>query len=126
MAEPAPTPDADGVTDHQPDVPEPTPIAELLSLYDRGAFADRVSRDLADLAIQVARIGKKGRVQIDIEVAPAGGNAGDSLLITCKSKTSSPDPEPRQQIWWAGPAGRLLRHDPNQLRIDIDHEGGQQ
>lgn len=94
---------------------EPVTAARVLELLDGGTVNGRMSAELERLAGAVARTQKKGKVTLEVTVKPLG----DGIEITGAVKVTTPLPAPVGTFYWVTRDGKLSRHDPEQLEMDL-------
>jgi hypothetical protein len=96
------------------------PITNVLGEIRGGVFANEVSAQLSELVERIQESGKKGKLQITLELIPSGsGNRIMTVKPTCAVKMP-PKPETDEAQVFFVQRGDLLRQDPNQGKLDID------
>lgn len=91
----------------------PQPFTQFLFSYQRGQLDAELGEQLRDLVAAVVEHGKKGTLQLKVEVKPAGANAGEQLTVACDADVKPPKPVPPEQIFWADADCTLVRNDPH-------------
>lgn len=113
MTEPAQQDEPDT---RQPEDAGPPPFLAALRDVLKPSALDRASRDMGEVVDAVRETGKKGRVQLTIDLVP---DKHDPSLIVVKPKITAKVPEDDLPVShrWPVAGGRLSAEDPRQPRI---------
>ena len=87
---------------------------------------NEAGQELANLLFACMQSGRKGRLVIDVEVAPAAAGSCE-MTINDKLKVFLPEREKGQSFLFAGSDGTLSREDPDKDTSSIrkvDDSGG--
>lgn len=101
------------------------PFATVLQDLRRGEVLDAAARDLQTLVAAVTKIGKKGKLVLEVTVEPMKGDT-DALSVTASVKTTLPPQPAIAAVFFADNANNLVRDDPRQAslpglrRVDLD------
>jgi len=99
---------------------EKTPINSIFTLLQNqraGSCQDELSQKLAELTTSVRNLGRKGKLTLEITVAPLSRGGGMAVTITDKIRLSAPVQEPETSIFFVGDNGELSRNDPRQREL---------
>lgn len=98
------------------------PITNILGDIRGGVFANEASDRLSELVERIQESGKKGKIQISLELIPSGaGNRIITVKPTCVVKMP-PKPETEEPAIFFAERGDLHRNDPNQKQLDLDRK----
>lgn len=94
-----------------------------------GTTDDEMSAALATVTEAVGRLGRKGKVTLDLVIEPAG-SSGRNVAVAAKVTAKPPEAEPTPSIYFVGDHGSLHRDDPYQRRMfddarQVDPETGE-
>jgi hypothetical protein len=111
-------------------MPDPTddtdPFLHALQQSIRPEVLDRAGRKLAEVVAAVAELEKKGRLTLELTLAPMKNNTG-AAEVSVRIKASIPEAMPAAKFMWPDEHGRLHRNDPRQQELPgirvIDHLG---
>lgn len=84
-----------------------------------GTTNDEMSAALATVVEAVQQLNTKGKVTLELVVAPAGSNARN-VTVEGKVTAKPPEPAPTPSIYFVGDHGSLHREDPYQRRMFDD------
>lgn len=99
------------------DDPVIRPFADFLREQSRGTTHDEMSETLHRLIARVRDTGKKGSLQLTINVAPLKGDA-DVLVVSDEIKVRLPEHDRKASMFYPDENGNLSRTDPNQLTFE--------
>lgn len=104
------------------DVPVPAgqTIGDFLAGHNHGNDAHAISAALAQLVREVRDTDRKGSLSITITLTPEDKIPG-AMMIVVDHKANSPV-KPCADLFYSDDSGRLLKHDPRQLRMNIDSD----
>jgi hypothetical protein len=94
----------------------PEPFLVALGKALRPEILARAGDDLGAVIAAVREQGKKGRLQLTIELSPMK-NVPDAVEVTAKVKATPPEPPARAKAMWPTEAGRLETSDPRQQSL---------
>lgn len=102
------------------DTSQVRPFAAVLRELDRGNVHDELSELLHELVEAVRETGKKGKIQLTIEVKPIKPGQVDTLVATASIAAAPPKGDPPTTVFFTDQTGNLTREDPdrdNQLPL---------
>jgi hypothetical protein len=91
--------------------PEGRPLQHSLINIRKGDLMNEAGQELANLLFACMHSGKKGRLVIELEVAPAERGSAQ-MTINDKLKVFMPEKDKGQSFLFAGEDGTLSREDP--------------
>ncbi len=89
-------------------------FTDIFRDLERGQLAEELTNELANLVQEVVTLGKVGKLQINLDVAPNGMGACN---IKAGYKTTSPKPDRAQTMMFHDAEGNLTREDPRQREM---------
>lgn len=110
MTDPRPDPAAPGVEDR------PRDFALFLMEHARGRSHDELSAALRALVLAVAETGKPGKLTYTLTIRPQAKVEG-AVLIADTIKSSLPEFDRPESIFFATASGDLTRTDPHQAAL---------
>lgn len=114
------TPLEDAVPETAPASERPAlkPFAAFVQEQRRGALQTELSEALADLVRACVETGKKGKIQLEIAVAPTK-DADGTVYITDQVKLSAPRPDARPSMFFTDENGNVSRTNPRQPELPL-------
>lgn len=94
------------------------PSLKTLGELRRGDFAETLDAELAALVDAVCETGRKGSVNIKIDVSLASKGDDRTLKIKDVIKVTAPQPELGETIMYRTADGHMSRRDPRQADIE--------
>lgn len=94
-------------------------FSDLIQDQAQGLTDDEMTAAVATVTEAVARLGKKGKVTLDLVIEPAG-SGGRNVTVTSKVTAKPPENDPPMSIFFVGDQGSLHREDPFQRRMFDD------
>lgn len=94
-----------------------TPFHELITQFLDGQTDDEMTSAILTVIEAVNRYGKKGSVNLKIEIKPAG-TPGRQVFITPEVTAKPPEPDPFPSIFFVGNGGTPHREDPFSGKLD--------
>jgi len=92
------------------------PFAEFLQQARKGGLHTELSDELADLVLRVKETGKKGTLNLKIEVAPSADD--DAIVVVSDTvRVVAPRPTVKPTIFYPDKSGNLSRRDPRQMEL---------
>lgn len=96
--------------------PERKPFALVLQEMRKGGLHTELGDELAELVLQCVKTGKKGSLQITLEVDP--GDEG-MVRISDKIGVKAPRFDTAKTTYWSDEKGNLQRNRPNQPELPL-------
>lgn len=100
----------------QPETDQPRPFATFLMEHAKGMSHDDLSQALRDLVLKVEETGKAGTLTYKLTIKPQPKVEG-AVLIADSIKSSLPEMDRPESIFFATDTGDLVRNDPRQTSI---------
>lgn len=102
-------------------------IVYLLQHRRGGECITELSQSLAQLASAVRSSGKKGKLTLELEIAPLSKGGGTAIGVIDRIAVKLPAEEKEVSVFYVGDDGRLSRNDPRQRELPLQAvEGGRQ
>lgn len=95
------------------------PFTDVLRDIRKGKVVDAASEELAELVRAVLDTEKKGKLTLELTVAPQG-KGDNAVCVSVKLKTAKPQASLPDALFFADLDGDLLRDDPTQQRMFAD------
>lgn len=107
----------------QEDQPETArkPFAAFVQEQRNGALHGELSDRIAELVLAVAETGKKGKLQLELTIAPNAD--GMTVTVSDKIKVVPPEGERGAAIFFIGENGSLTRRNPAQTELPLRDVG---
>lgn len=103
-------------TDTDEAATEPKPFGTFLMEHARGRSHDELSERLRELVLAVEHTGKPGKLAYTVTVKPQD-NADGAVLVADQIKSTLPELDRPQSIFFATDTGDLVRNDPRQTSL---------
>ena len=103
----------------------PKDFLQTLEEIDRGNLPDECATELAKVVEAVRESGKKGYLQIRLNVKPAARNETKQMEVSAEIKTKEPRPDRPSSIFYADGENNLLRNDPDQTAMEFREVPGE-
>lgn len=97
----------------------PRSFADVLADLRRGACVDELTEVYRQVVDAVVDHGKKGSVTLTLSIEPQSKVDSLHLLVVDKVSAKIPEADRTGSIFYAENDGSLVRHDPNQARMDL-------
>ncbi|WP_163833344.1 hypothetical protein [Spartinivicinus ruber] len=98
---------------------ENTPFSQTVAYINRGSLDSELTETLSELVQAVRDTCKAGSITLQLKVQMLSANNEDTVKITPNIKSSIPQHEQPQAIFWSTADGDLLRNDPKQSELDL-------
>lgn len=95
------------------------PFTDILREFRRGAIANKLTEEMAELVRSVDETGKPGSLTLTLTVKPEKGG-GSQKTLGAKIKSSRPDEDLPEAIFFSDREGDLHRNDPDQRALFAD------
>lgn len=98
---------------------DPREFASVLLEIGKGTLHARLSEQLAEICAAVTETGKKGQLNIRIDVKPLPKADRNTLVVTGSSAAKTPESDEASptSVFFADDAGNLTRNDPRQMTL---------
>ena len=95
------------------------PFTDVLRDIRKGRVVEAASEELAEVVRAVLDTNKKGKLSLELIVAPQG-KGDNAVIVSAKLKSSKPQADLPDALFFADLDGDLLRDDPTQQRMFTD------
>jgi hypothetical protein len=89
-----------------------TQFSDWIKAQDRGTTDDEMTAAIAATVETVVRLGQKGKVTLEVQIAPAGKDNTRNVLVGTRVIAKPPEPGPALSIYFPDRQGGLHRDDP--------------
>ncbi len=94
------------------------PVTDIIREINKGAFAEEITRELANLVPACRNASAPGAITIVLKLKP--GKRGSNVVEVVPSfKVSAPKSEVPTEIFFATSGGALVRDNPDQKKLDL-------
>jgi hypothetical protein len=94
------------------------PITDVIREYNRGQFVEQATELLNSMTEAVLRTGKKGKLQINIELRPSTGSS-PAVLLKMDAVDKSPQSDTPAEYMYVTPGNDLVRNHPDQQELKL-------
>lgn len=99
--------------------PKPNAFTQAIREINKGALLEELDGSLRDVIRAVRKLGRKGKLKLELTIRPASKGDTDSLMLDHAVTATPPEPDRPADFFYAHGEDGLGKHHPEQLTISL-------